>query len=101
MLHRERMAMIERGLIPPPEVDPAGHEVGRAFVERALSGEGGATTRLQARYMTAGITVMGFGVAMMFIICLTAGQVRVGLGVGGAFMAIGVAFVANSFSPRR
>ncbi len=55
---RERIAMIERGLAPPPEVDPRGFdramaamELRKAFVERGTG-----------RHRRAGITLMGRGI---------------------------------------
>ena len=40
MEHRERLAMIERGLVPAPEVDPAAFD--RRFAGHQLAGSPGA-----------------------------------------------------------
>ena len=92
--HRERLAMIERGLIPPPEVDPA------AFETRAgLAGQPEA--RGAARSRSAGIIMIGFGLGLMMLISLAAGEPEVGIGIGGAFAMLGAAFIFNSVALSR
>ncbi len=86
MAHRERLAMIERGLVPPPERDP------EAF-EQALKPHSRGSSRATA----AGVVTIAFGVALAFLISLTAGQLNIGVGVGGAIAIIGVAFVVNGY----
>jgi hypothetical protein len=102
MAMRERVALIERGLVPSPETDPARFEavLGRAaqrprYSERA--------NERASRYRTAGILFMGFGVALMMIIAFAANDPRTAFGVGGAFVAVGMALVVNSLfvAPRR
>jgi hypothetical protein len=82
---RERIAMIERGLTPPPEVDP------EAF-DRATAA---SLTRARRRFVGAGIIVVGLGLAVGLIIGLAAEQMRVAMGVGGAVVVIGLALIAN------
>jgi len=89
MVHRERLAMIERGLAPPPEADP-----GR-FQRAAMAGAGKAPAR-QLKYRSAGIITIGCGLALIMLLSFTAGIPEVGLGVGGAFVVLGVTFVVNS-----
>ena len=87
MEHRERLAMIERGLVPAPESDPL------AF-ERSLPGrrqESPASTRLRS----AGVVGIGFGLALTMLIWFVADAPRVGIGIGGAFVIIGLAFLVN------
>ena len=86
---RERIAMIEKGLVPPPEVDPAGFD--RAMHRHERSGFGGPK-RAQRR---AGIVVMGVGFGLMFLISM-AGHPSDGIGVGGFLVIVGVAFLVNS-----
>jgi hypothetical protein len=88
MEHREKMAMIERGLMPSPELDPG------AFEER-MGGrlEVNATS---VRSRTAGIMMMGIGFALMVLITFTGERPAVGLGVGGAFAVVGAAFFINA-----
>ena len=91
---RERIAMIEKGLVPPPEVDPAGFD--RAMHRHERSGYGGPARGLRR----AGILVMGVGLGLMFLISVAGGTVRQGIGVGGFLVIVGLAFLVNSlFEP--
>ena len=88
MEHQERLAMIERGLLPSPESDPAGFD---------------ASSRLSAgpdagiRYRTAGVLMMGFGLGLLVLLTFTAGEPGVGLGVGGGWAILGAASLFNYF----
>jgi hypothetical protein len=87
MEHRERLAMIQRGLLPSPESDPAGFEEGvEAFSGAGLKSE---------RWRTAGTLMIGLGIALMILLTFSAGQFAVGLGVGGAFATLGAAILFN------
>jgi hypothetical protein len=86
MEHRERLAMIERGLIPSPEADPLGFEA-------ATSGSYDGSRA--ERWRTAGITIAGLGLALMTLLSFTAGEPGVGIGVGGAFAILGFALLLN------
>ncbi|HEY7501704.1 MAG TPA: DUF6249 domain-containing protein [Vicinamibacterales bacterium] len=88
MEHRERLAMIERGLIPSPEADP-----GR--FEEALSPERSPQDRSVVRLRSAGVMMIGLGLAFMFLMFATR-KPEVGVGVGGAFALIGAAFFVNA-----
>lgn len=88
MQHRERLAMIERGLVPPPEVDPA------AF-ERQIGRVPTRETAASARWRGAGIMMIGLGLALVFLITFAAGEAGTGVGIGGAFVVLGAAFVIN------
>ena len=82
MHHRERMAMIEKGQIPLADPSPL-------HARRVMSGPRAASSK----YMTAGILVVGLGLALMTIISLAAGSPEIGVGVGGAIAVLGVAFL--------
>jgi hypothetical protein len=85
---RERIAMIERGLVPAPEVDPARFE--------RLTGP--ATRRVNAaaqRYRSAGVMLMGVGVAIVILLTFAAGVPEVGFGIGGGLAALGAAVFFN------
>ena len=82
MQHREKMAMIERGLALPPERP-------HAFVLRERPSFAG-------RSMTFGIVLIGIGFGFMSIVGIAAGAPEVGVGIGGAFGVVGVAFIVNS-----
>ena len=91
---RERIAMIERGLVPPPEVDPAGFDRAmNAFEHRDPFRYG----RSSGRHRRSGVTLMGIGFGLMVLIGLTSGETSVALGVGGFLVVLGLAFLVNSF----
>ena len=87
---RERIAMIERGLVPAPEVDPRGFDRAMRRLERReyRSGSG--------RHRRAGVTLMGVGFGLMVLIAFTSNETSVAIGVGGFLVVIGVAFFINS-----
>ena len=98
LAHRERMAMIERGLVPAPEGDLV------QFEPASPSGPVSPATptpRRGERFRTVGVAMIGLGVGMAFIIGLTGGSPEVGLGVGGAWTALGLASLVNYFLIRR
>jgi hypothetical protein len=91
MAHRERLAMIERGLIPSPETDPARFEAATGLADPAS-----ASPRRGARYRTIGIELIGLGVGLAILIGLAGGAAEIGLGIGGAVAALGAASVLNA-----
>jgi hypothetical protein len=91
MAHRERLAMIERGLIPSPETDPARFEAAAG-----LADPGSAAPRRGARYRTIGVELVGLGVGLAILIGLAGGAVEIGLGIGGAVAALGAASMLNA-----
>lgn len=88
---RERIAMIERGLVPPPEVDPRGFDHAMDRVERLRDYRRGA-----GRHRRAGVTLMGVGFGLMVLIAFTANETSVAIGVGGFLVVMGIAFFINS-----
>jgi hypothetical protein len=93
MEHRERLAMIQRGLLPAPESDPLGFE-------EAIDAFSGTGLRSE-RWRTAGTLTIGLGIALMILLTFSAGEFSVGLGVGGAFVALGAAIVFNGITLSR
>ncbi len=87
--HRERLAMIERGLMPSPETDPV------AF-ERAITLARSPEPRGTSRMRSAGVMMIALGIGFMFLLTFTAREPGVGIGVGGAFAILGAAFFINS-----
>src|SRR5688500_20412884 len=79
-LHRERMAMIERGHVP--QAEPRGRDRG------------------SSRSLSLGIIVVGLGLALMTIISIAGGSPEAGGGVGGAGGVIGAAFTVRPLAPR-
>jgi hypothetical protein len=94
MEHRERLAMIERGLMPAPEVDPG------AF-ERRFAGTRPPESPGAVRARSGGVTMIALGLAFMFLLTFAAGEPGVGVGIGGAFALLGAGFFINSILIRR
>jgi hypothetical protein len=86
---RERIAMIERGLVPPPEVDPRGFDNAMDRFERQRA-------RLPGRHRRAGVTLMGVGFGLMLLIGVAGNSMSAGIGVGGFLVVMGLAFYINS-----
>jgi hypothetical protein len=86
---RERIAMIERGLVPPPEADPGGFERRMQAMDRMHHGQVGP------RFRAAGIIIMSVGFGLMTLLGFV-GVVREGIGVGGFLVIMGLGFVVNS-----
>jgi hypothetical protein len=89
MEHRERLAMIERGLAPAPEVDPG------AF-ERKLGAVRAPHSPSATRARSGGVMMIFLGLAFMFMLSFAAGEPGVGIGIGGAFALVGAGFFVNS-----
>jgi hypothetical protein len=96
---KERITMIERGLVPPPEKDPQGFERAMSRHDRsrgASNWDYDARARSPRRYRSGGITLMGVGFGLMLLIGLAAGSPETGIGIGGFLVILGIAFVVNS-----
>ena len=87
---RERIALIERGLVPPPEVDPRGFDRAMNRMERREYRYGAG------RHRRAGVTLMGVGFGLMVLIAFTSNETSVAIGVGGFLVVMGIAFFINS-----
>jgi MFS family permease len=82
--HEERMAMIERGMTPPELVD-RGERVRRAHGFK----------------MSFGILLCGLGLGLLMLITFAVGEAGIGFGVGGAVIAVGLAFVVSAMFTER
>jgi len=82
---KERVALIEKGLSPPPELMPTG----------SVDSVNPPATRAD-RYRTAGILFVGLGLALMLLLGAAANIPQIGVGVGGAIALLGAALIANS-----
>jgi uncharacterized membrane protein HdeD (DUF308 family) len=94
MAHRERMAMIEKGIVPSPETNP-GHAAwagatGSAGFQRMLHDR---PTYSSQRSLTLGIVIVAIGVGFMILIGIAARTPDVAIGIGGAIVVVGVAFI--------
>jgi len=93
---RERIAMIEKGLVPPPEVDPRGFDRAMARYDRRNEPRRGTAHR----HRRAGITLMGIGLGLMVMIAFAGDSPKGAVGVGGCIVVLGMAFLINSlFEP--
>jgi hypothetical protein len=84
---KERIALIEKGLVPAPEVDPGRFET--------LVGLRRPVNSTAARYRSAGVILMGLGCAMLVLLAFAAGVPEVGLGIGGGLAVLGLASFIN------
>jgi hypothetical protein len=81
MQHRERLAMIEKGLAPSPATDPDAFDRWRR------------PQRPRTAATTLGVVIVALGLALGLIIGSAAGEPDIGLGVGGAIAILGGAFI--------
>jgi len=88
--HRERVAMIERGLVPAPERDPGGFEAGTGLSAPPPNAKA-------ERYRTAGVVFIGLGLGLMALLTFAAGVPDIGIGVGGSWAVVGGALLLNYF----
>src|SRR5436305_15094928 len=72
---RERIAMIEKGLMPPPEVDPRGFDRAMDRYDRIQ------WTTSAARHRRAGTVLLGFGIGLFLMIPVAGGGANAGRGV--------------------
>ena len=87
---RERIAMIERGLVPPPETDPAGFERRMRAIDHIQQRHSVAP-----RFRSGGIMVMSVGFGLTMLLWFV-GAPREGVGVGGFLVIIGLGMLVNS-----
>jgi hypothetical protein len=72
---RERIALIERGLVPPPEVDPAGFD----RVMKRYEGDPWQRRHSPGSHLRAGIILIGVGVGVMLVITAGSGSIHVAI----------------------
>jgi uncharacterized membrane protein len=90
MQHRERLAMIERGIAPAPARDPAEFERWQQFDARPR----------HSPATTLGVVTVALGLGLMLIISFAARAADVGVGIG-AVAVVGIAFIVNGSLQRR
>ena len=96
---RERIAMIERGLVPPPEVDPRGFDHAMSRMERLEQYRG--YRHGSGRHRRAGVMLIGVGVGLMVMIGFAGGEPGPAIGVGGFIAIIGISlFISGLFENR-
>ncbi len=90
---RERIAMIEKGLVPPPEVDPGAFERHIDHYDRHSFRD---RSRASGRHRRGGIILTAIGFGLWVLIGFTSRDFAVGAGVGGFLVILGVAFLVIS-----
>ena len=90
---RERIAMIEHGLVPPPERDPEGFEQQMRVVDHVQQRHAGP------RFRSGGIMVMSVGFGLMVLLWFV-GVEREAIGIGGFLVMIGLGLLVNSLFVR-
>jgi hypothetical protein len=106
---RERIAMIERGHVPAPEVDPKGFErameVAQSIHERREKGPqdeyGSYGSRGSFRHRRAGTALIGVGLGLMVLIAFAGDDPQQAVGVGGFLVMLGLAFLVNGLLEQR
>jgi hypothetical protein len=96
---RERIAMIEKGLVPSPEADPRGFDRAMSRYDRRVATWPGFAAG--GRHRRAGITLMGIGFGLMVLIGFAGEAPQAAIGVGGFLVVIGLAFFVNSLFEAR
>lgn len=91
---RERIAMIERGLVPPPESDPRGFE--RAMSRMEQRRYDGPVGRSGGRQRRVAVILVGIGLGLMVLITAAGDSPREAIGVGGFISILGLAFFVSS-----
>jgi hypothetical protein len=86
MEHRERIALIQAGIVPAPEADPLGFESQLQAPSASLS--------RKDRWRTAGTLTIGLGLALLVLLSFT-GESDIGFAVGGAFVVLGGSVLLN------
>ena len=88
LAYQERIALIEKGLVPSPESDPAGFDA-------LLAPRGPGVKAI--RYRTAGIILTGFGIAFTVLLFFVVPTIRgIALGVGGSVTILGLTVLGNA-----
>ena len=83
MAHRERLAMIERGLKP----------VGGPLTSFSPNRPKARASRM----MSGGIVVVGLGLAMATVIGFASREPGIAVGIGGAIAILGAAFIVTAY----
>jgi len=87
---RERIAMIERGMVPPPESDP------EAFDRRLHSMHALQRGHVAPRHRSAGVILIAVGLGLGVLMTYAGGVPEQAIGVGGFIVILGLGFFVNS-----
>jgi hypothetical protein len=87
---RERIAMIERGMVPPPESDPEGFDRRMHSMERLQRRD------VAPRHRSAGVVLIAVGLGMIVLLTYAGDVPRQAIGIGGFIVILGLGFFVNS-----
>ncbi len=90
---RERITLIEKGLVPSPEQNPAAFEAAWLRTEEACCGVSPSREAYATKCTRAGIILIGIGLMLMVIITFAGDASHAGVGVGGGVAVLGGAFL--------
>lgn len=92
---RERIAMIERGMVPAPEVDPHGFDRAMSRMDTVVERSHRSAPE---RHRRAGVILMGVGFGLMVLIGFgdRGNNISEAFGVGGFIVILGAAFLVSS-----
>lgn len=88
MAHRERLAMIERGLAPS-ELPPLTYQ--DPHIRRSAR---------SSKLLSAGIVIVGLGLAIALLIGFASREAEIAVGVGGAIVVLGVSLIVTAIVVR-
>ena len=93
MKHRERMAMIERGLLTAPERNPGAFEAALQRHDQVASPPD--------RSVSFGVIVVALGIGFMLMVGFAGDSPGAAIGIGGATVVLGIAFIVIGEMRRR
>lgn len=85
MAHRERLAMIERGVMPAGDLDATSQQMAKA--QRTAKGN---------RLLSAGIFIVGLGLGLGTLIAFASREPEIAVGVGGAIAVVGGSLIVTA-----
>ena len=91
---RERIAMIEKGIAPAPEIDPQGFQRATAIYDHRKR-------RKPQRHRSAGVTLVSLGLGLMLMIAFAGEAPQKAVGIGGFVVMLGMAFIVNGMFDQR
>lgn len=94
LAYRERIAMIEKGLVPSPEMDPARFE--RFVRDTPEAGAAAPRGKRRAnRQRSLGVMLIGLAMGLATIIAFAGNKPGTAVGVGGLIGFLGLAMLVN------